>query len=301
VVAVPAAAGAPPRPGPDQCPDQCPNQGYTKSYRRGLENWKTERFGSYNRLECPDVRTADGVRVMWQRKGGNVHAFLLDDPAGLTLFDTLFDTDAHRVLAEIEAMGRQVTDLRHIVISHAHRSHIGGLATLKRLSGAAVLSHAWEADVIAGDRESQRVPIRPQRPVLAYAPVYYLQFGAAVGFGKHPPCLVDESIREGTKIGSIEVVHTPGHTPGHVSFWWPERGVLLAGDAIATYPLFSPGWPAFNLNLHQARDSLHKMIDIGPSFVGVGHGDPLTEDATEKLRVMVKEAEAKGLLGRGPG
>src|SRR5258708_21896169 len=129
----------------------------------------------------------DGIRVMWQRKGGNVHAFLLDDPAGLPLFDTLFDTDAHRVFAEIRAMGKEVTDLKHIVISHAHRSHIGGLAALKKASGATVLAHAWEADIIAGDREAQRVPIRPQRPIAAYAPEYYLQFGAAVGVGKHPP------------------------------------------------------------------------------------------------------------------
>ena len=39
------------------------------------------------------------------------------------------------------------------------------------------------------------------------------------------------------------------------------------------------------------------MIDLAPEFVGVGHGDPLTEDATEKLRIMVKSAEANGLLG----
>lgn len=243
------------------------------------------------------VGTAEGVRVMWQHKGGNVHAFLLDDPAGLTLFDTLFDTDAHRVLAEIKAMGKEVTDLKHIVISHAHRSHIGGLALLKELSGATVLSHAWEADIIGGDREAQRVPITPQRPLIPYAKVYYLQFGAAVGFGHAPKCPIDESIREGTRIGSIEVIHTPGHTPGHVAFWWPERKVLLAGDAIATYPLFSPGWPAFNLNVHQQRDSLHKMIDIAPEFIGVGHGDPIAEDATEKVRIMVHSAEKKGLLG----
>ncbi len=240
--------------------------------------------------------SGDGVRVMWQRKGGNVHAFLLDDPAGLTLFDTLFDTDGHRVIAEITAMGRQVTDLKHIVISHAHRSHIGGLATLKKLSGATVLAHAWEADIIAGEREAQRIPLRPQRPVGAYAPVYYLQLGLALGLGKHPPCLVDGTIREGDKVGSIEVIAAPGHTPGHVGFRWPERRALLAGDAIATYPLFSPGWPTFNLNRRQQNDTVHKIVDLAPEFVGVGHGDPITEDATEKLRLMVRAAEQQGLL-----
>jgi glyoxylase-like metal-dependent hydrolase (beta-lactamase superfamily II) len=82
------------------------------------------------------MEIAPGVYSMDQSKGGHVHAFLLDDGTELTLIDTLFDTDARRIIDRIEAIGRSHGNLKHIVLTHAHRSHLGGLATLKRLSGA---------------------------------------------------------------------------------------------------------------------------------------------------------------------
>jgi glyoxylase-like metal-dependent hydrolase (beta-lactamase superfamily II) len=89
---------------------------------------------------------------MKQDKGGHVHAFLLDNGTDLTLIDTLFHTDARQVLERIGSIGRSIRDLKRILLTHGHRSHLGGLATLKRLSGATVYSHEWEADIIAGER-----------------------------------------------------------------------------------------------------------------------------------------------------
>jgi glyoxylase-like metal-dependent hydrolase (beta-lactamase superfamily II) len=173
-----------------------------------------------------------------------VHAFLLDAGTDLTLIATLFDTDAGRITDKIVTIGRSVRDLKHIVLTHAHRSLLGGLATLKRLSGATVYSHAWEADIVAEERVAQPVTPIPMRPLRTYWRVYYLQLGAALGRGKHPPCPVDATLEDGDTIGPVRVLHTPGHAPGHLAFWWPERRVLFPGDAIATYPEFSPGWPA---------------------------------------------------------
>ena len=70
---------------------------------------------------------ADGIYVLSQRMGGRVHAFLIDDNGSLTLIDTLFDTDGARVLAAINQIGRKVSDLKHVIATHAHRSHIGAL------------------------------------------------------------------------------------------------------------------------------------------------------------------------------
>ena len=235
------------------------------------------------------MQIAPGVYSMDQSKGGHVHAFLLDEGTELTLIDTLFDTDARRVVDRIGSIGRSVEDLKHIVLTHAHRSHLGGLATLKGLSGATVYSHPWEADIVAGERTAQPVTPVPMRPLSAYWRVYYLQLGAALGRGKHPPCPVDATLEDGDTVGPITVLHTPGHTPGHLAFWWPDRGVLFAGDAIATYPVFGPGWPAFTLNPTQHRASLRRMAELDTAVLAVGHGDPITAGAAERVRSLVED------------
>ena len=61
------------------------------------------------------MEIAPGIHSMSQRKGGRVHAFLLDDGQSLTLIDTLYDTDGHRVLEELASMGRTVSDIDNIL------------------------------------------------------------------------------------------------------------------------------------------------------------------------------------------
>lgn len=229
------------------------------------------------------LEIAPGVHSMRQHKGGRVHAFLLDDGQSLTLIDTLFDTDGGLVLETIRRIGRNVSDLKHIVLTHGHRSHLGGLATLKNLSGATVYAHEWEADIIGGERKAQGVTLLPIHPLGTWLQVYPLQLGLTFGLSPHPPCPVDTLVADGDQIGPIQVLHTPGHSPGHLGFYWPERGVLFAGDAIATWPELGPGWPAFNLNHRQHRVSLRRMADLDAQVVAVGHGEPITAGGAERV------------------
>ena len=247
------------------------------------------------------MEIAPGVHCIGQKEGGQVRCFLLDDGRALALIDTLWDTDGHRILEEIKRLGRSATDLKHIVLTHAHRSHLGGLATLKQVSRALVCCHPWEADIVQGERRAQPVPILPMRPLSVYYRVYQLQFGAALGLGRHPPCPVDRALEDGDQIGPIQVIHAPGHTPGHLAFYWPERRSMFAGDAVVTYPIFSAGWPAFVLNRKQAHASLRRMEQFEPEVIGVGHGNAITEDATERLQTLTQQAYQQWMAGQLQG
>jgi glyoxylase-like metal-dependent hydrolase (beta-lactamase superfamily II) len=231
------------------------------------------------------VELAEGIHYIGGTKGGWVRAFLIEDGRELTLIDTLYDEDPSVVLGAIRSLGRSPSDLKRIVLTHGHRAHLGGLAALKRSSGAKVYSHAWEADIIAGNRKAQPVSIIPRRPLRVYIP---FQLGLALGFGAHPPCPVDEALNDGDEIGGLEVLHTPGHSPGHLSFYSAERGVLISGDAIATWPRFEAGWPAFTLNGAQHRASIRRLAGLESKLVGVGHGDPITANAAERVHSLVE-------------
>jgi glyoxylase-like metal-dependent hydrolase (beta-lactamase superfamily II) len=230
------------------------------------------------------VELAPGLWALGQKLGGHVHAFLCDDGQELTLVDTLFDTDGARILRQIERIGRQPSDLRHVVITHGHRSHLGGMARLKEVCGATLYAHEWEADILQGERKAQPVSLVPGRPFRAYIP---LQLGLALGLGKHPPAKVDHFVAGGDKIGPLELIDASGHSPGHLAFVWHDRGALIAGDAIATWPSELPGWPAFTLNEKQHRAALRRLVDVEAKVCGVGHGEPITHSARERVRNLV--------------
>jgi glyoxylase-like metal-dependent hydrolase (beta-lactamase superfamily II) len=225
---------------------------------------------------------APGIHSLGHGKGGHVHAFLVDDGGELSLVDTLFESDARLVLDAIRSLGRKPGDLKRIAITHGHRSHLGGLAALKRATHATVYAHEFEADIVSGDRRAQPVSILP-RQSLKLIP---FQLGLRLGRPKHVPCPVDEPLGEGDSFGPFQVLHAPGHSPGHLAFSWPERRFLIAGDGVATWPELCPGWLAFNLNKHQHHATLQRLAALDASIVGVGHGDPITQGAADKIHLL---------------
>lgn len=222
---------------------------------------------------------APGVHALGSGKGGHVRAFLVEAGGELTLVDTLFEDDARLVLEAIRRLGRSVGDVKRIAITHGHRSHLGGVAALKQASGATVYAHEYEADIVGGDRRAQPVTVLP-RQSLRLIP---FQLGLRLNRPRHVPCPVDETLVDGDALGPLEVLHIPGHSPGHLGFHWAERGLLVAGDAIATWPELCPGWTAFTLNRRQHGTSLRRMAALEPRVVGVGHGDAITDAAADRV------------------
>jgi glyoxylase-like metal-dependent hydrolase (beta-lactamase superfamily II) len=233
------------------------------------------------------MEIAPGLHALGQKKGGRVHAYLAESGDGeLTLIDTMWESDGRRVLAAIAALGRRLTDLKRIALTHGHRSHLGGAAALREGARATTYAHPAEAAIVEGRARAKRVPIlRPVPPSLIP-----FRLGLALGLPKHEPCPVDEPLADGDSLGPFQVVHAPGHSPGHLAFWWEERRALIAGDAIATWPAVDAGWPDFQLDSAEHERSLTRIASLEPLVVGVGHGEPLTDGTPDLVHALAERA-----------
>ena len=201
---------------------------------------------------------APDIYSIRQLNGIFVHAFIVSDGDGLTLVDTLHDTTGKPIFEELERIGRKPTDIKHILITHAHRAHLGGLAKIQEASGAPVYCHEWEADIVTGERSQQCNTLIPMRPFRLWPAQLVSRLGKPA-----PPGRVDHFIRDGDQVGPLQVIGTPGHTPGHLAFYWPERKAIFASDTLVNYPEFGPGWAFFILNFKQNDASMVKMSKTG--------------------------------------
>lgn len=223
-------------------------------------------------------------------KAGYSKAYMVDGGEGLIIIDTLYDADAQLFLDEIARIGRTVDDVRHILLTHAHRGHLGGLATLKDRSRAPIYSHPWEADIIAGDRPIQAVDKWNTNPIQSWPIVFIGEL--TMRFNRHQGRPVDRLIEGGDRVGPLEVIYTPGHTPGHIAFYWPERKALFTGDTFVTWPLVCPGWSNSTLNEKQSWESLEKLARLDVEIVAPGHGDVLRRGGG----AVIRELAARGKL-----
>lgn len=232
---------------------------------------------------APGVHRIGPTKKGW-KLGGYAQCYLIDDGSDrLVLVDTGYEHDAHSIVSYLWSIGRTPMDVTDIALTHSHRSHLGGVAALKRLNpNLTIHIHQWEADICAGHRMAQPMPFRPIRPLI----IYPMRIGALINYDAHHGCEPDKLLtdEEGQRIGPLEVIPTQGHTPGSVSFYWRERGVIAVGDAVATWPKLDAGWPGFNLDEARYRRSLRRIAELEPRVILTGHGLPVTQDASAKLK-----------------
>lgn len=241
------------------------------------------------------------LHPVWQRFG-RVHSYLLDDPAGLTVIDALGDGFARPILDELRRLGRTPDDIRHIVLTHAHLTHVKGAAALKRISGARVHAPAAERDVIEGRQPSNMTTWIPQRPFRVMPQQYLLNISHVlwrIGIRPQaltpPPVVVDHPIdHDGQQVGPLFAIRTPGHTPGSTSFYWPAAETLFAGDALVTWPRFEMGWKGLTEDYPQNVRSIATLVELLTAHgwrvrtLATGHGPPLrSADVLADLQELV--------------
>jgi glyoxylase-like metal-dependent hydrolase (beta-lactamase superfamily II) len=189
-----------------------------------------------------------------------VNAYLVREDDGLTLVDTTMNA-ADQLLAAAERLGAPI---RRIALTHGHGDHVGSLDALKERLGDSieVLMPEIDAQIHAGERDKTK----GSWPKLMTAP--------------------DVRLEEGDRVGSLEVVATPGHTPGHVSFLDTRDRTLIAGDVFTSYGRVEttsrlywrfPLATTATWNKEQNLASAQKLRALEPTTLLVGHGPPVRD------------------------
>lgn len=195
--------------------------------------------------------------------GVNTYLF---DADGLTLVDAGIGSSAPAILKAIAELGHQPDDLKRIVVTHCHPDHYGSLAEVKRQTGARVVMHPIDArEVRIGGRG---------RPMSFRGPLSIFNGPMARQSVSLEPAEVEDEVEEGDILpGGIRVVETPGHSDGHISLLWPEKGLLVAGDAC--WHLTRLAYLPFYVDFEEAKRSLAKLARLDFEVAAFGHGRPL--------------------------
>lgn len=207
--------------------------------------------------------------------------YLIDDPDGATLIDTSIAPSAHKILRQLAAAGRAPGSIRRILVTHAHPDHVGGLPVLKQATGAQVIASGAERPVVEG-----RAPIaQPRRETLRGAARLFLPPATTL-----PGVQVDREIADGEQLpevmGGLQALATPGHAPGHMAFWQPERRVLFCGDVLFNMPRLRLPYAPLTVDMPENCRSVGALARLDPLVVCFGHGRPLMHNATEALRAF---------------
>lgn len=215
-----------------------------------------------------------------------VNFYLVEDGDRLTLVDAGIPAHRARLERHLRSIGRALTDIDAVVLTHAHVDHVGIADGVRRDAGARVL-------VSEGDAEQARTGKPHKRdasllPYLRHPAAWRLFAGLARGGAARPP-RIDEIATFASEPAELDVpgrprvVPTPGHSPGHVCLHLADRGVLIAGDALCSYnPLTGARGPqlmprGFAASAAQALSSLDALEGLDAQVVLFGHGDPWTE------------------------
>ena len=206
----------------------------------------------------------------------NTHIVELEH--GVVVIDAGMPHQAGRIVKEIRALGYAPRDVRLILITHGHIDHAGSAAALRRLTDAPIAMHA--ADIPLVSTPDLKVP-RGRTDAIDRVGRLIVKFGFLLPLETFEPdiCLDDgQSLHRFGVPG--QVILTPGHTNGSVTFAFDD-GAVFVGDAILN--LIRVSFPLVWEDADAARESARSIRGLKPRAIYTGHGRAFDLQALDKF------------------
>jgi glyoxylase-like metal-dependent hydrolase (beta-lactamase superfamily II) len=230
-------------------------------------------MGTVERDAAPGVHRIEDANVNW---------YLIEGEDGITIVDAGVPRSWDSLQAALVEIGRPVSDVRALVLTHAHFDHIGFAERARTELGIPV--HLHENDVPLARKPLQYSHERARSRYLLTKPralPYVFGFLGARAFW--PPPVHEPRRFSGGRLdvpGAPEVVFTPGHTLGHCALHLPDRDAVIAGDALVMVdPYSGKRGPrlvarAATADVERGLASLEPLAATGAKIVLSGHGEP---------------------------
>jgi glyoxylase-like metal-dependent hydrolase (beta-lactamase superfamily II) len=208
--------------------------------------------------------------------------YLIENNGVLSVIDIGINAaDVDTLERELQSKGWSLAQVKHILITHAHFDHIGGLATLQARTDAQTCVHHLDADVVRGTQkivfekpENLGFLDRLMLPIIVNQKVEPAQVDIELHGGE---VLVDV-------LPGLEVIPLHGHSYGQCGFWLPDEKLLIGGDVMMNLPwglskpvrAASPDWD-------EALRSVRKVAELEPQVLCLGHGAILRGNIRDKM------------------
>lgn len=216
-----------------------------------------------------------------------IHPVLLKDQDGLTLVDTGMITQWDRMKDAIAEQGEDYRQIKRVILTHQDIDHIGNVhSLLDELPDTALLAHEDEVAYLTGDKPF--IKMTPERISQLQG---MMRQDTDVLLARLPDLRFAKLLQDGDVLpygGGIQIIHTPGHTPGHISIYVPGEGLLLAADELRVVDeeLVGP-LDVATPDMKQAILSLDKLLELDIRQILCYHGGLYSDaDTAATLRSL---------------
>jgi glyoxylase-like metal-dependent hydrolase (beta-lactamase superfamily II) len=212
---------------------------------------------------------------------GFVNSYTYREGDDTYLIDTGFAQKAKPIVRAFQRANVPLARVNKVLLTHHHVDHMGGAAYLLQNTHAPLSCHRDDAPFVDG---RMKAPM----PLLMRLLV------------RVRPAPVAVALKEGDQVGSLTVLHVPGHTPGEVAFYHPARKILFSGDSVVERKgrLTMPA-TKYASNLSQAVQSLARLRSLEVDLLLPGHGVPVTSNVGPLLDELIQRAPTE-FLRRSP-
>lgn len=223
-----------------------------------------------------------------------VAAYLVVTPEGVTVVDAGLAGHWHDLLAELSAIGRSLSDVRGLILTHGDGDHVGFAERLRRETGVPIYVHAADAARAKGGpkpkNDKQSMKLGPMLGFLGYT----IRKG-----GLRTTWLSEVVELHGGETldlpGSPQIIALPGHSEGSIAVFVPAVDAVFVGDGLTTRHVLTgetgPRPAPFTDEPAEAVASLHALVATGATWVLPGHGAP--SDAGVEAVAAAVEAAAR--------